>query len=306
MHNELLEIKNVTKHFSDKMALNKVNLSVKKGEIIVLVGPNGSGKTTLIRTILNLYNDNIGCITILRKDVKYKFKELGPKIGIMIENAGVYELLTAQEYLKFIMKLISDFSKSEIKVKVEETLKKVGLYEKRNDMIKTFSKGMIQRLAFARAIVNDPILLILDEPFDGIDIETKIQLLKAIKEEKACRGVLITSHNLNEIEDICDRIAIIKDGSILVDNTPELLREENNIYSKLMIKFDSIHSKREIKQVLGQCIYNEDNNIFQVNIKNRIEKEIILGKIQENNLKLNDIFEEKVSLEDIYLNIVNK
>ncbi|WP_343826771.1 ABC transporter ATP-binding protein [Clostridium subterminale] len=286
--------------------MNNLSLNINKGDIVALIGPNGSGKTTLIRTILNLYNEDSGSITILSKDVRKNFEEIGPFIGLMIEESGVYELLTAEEYLAFILGLISNCSKNEIKEKIAEVLKKVNLYDKRNDKIKTFSKGMIQRLAFARAIINKPALLILDEPFDGIDIEAKIQLLNIIKQEKEQMGILITSHNLKELEDICTRIAIIKHGEILLDDTTEVIRNRNNLYSKLKLQFDTIYSEEDIKKILGVGNYNPTDNLFEISIGNKKEKERILEKLQNSKLKLIDLCEEKVSLEQLYLNIINK
>lgn len=306
MLNELLKVKNISKSFGNKVVLNNLSLNINKGDIVALIGPNGSGKTTLIRTILNLYNDNSGSITILNKDVRKDFEEIGSFIGLMIEESGIYELLTAEEYLAFILGIISNFSKNEIKEKAAEILKKVNLYDKRNDKIKTFSKGMIQRLVFARAIINKPTLLILDEPFDGIDIEAKIQLLNIIKQEKEQMGILITSHNLKELEDICTRIAIIKHGEILLDDTTEGIRNRNNLYSKLKLQFDPIYTEEDIKKIFGVVNYNPTNNLFEISVGNKSEKERILEKLQNSRLKLLDLCEEKVSLEQLYLDIINK
>lgn len=165
---------------------------------------------------------------------------------------------------------------------------------------------MIQRTAFARAIINNPLLLILDEPFDGIDIETKSQLISIIKNEKEHRGVLITSHNLNEIENFCDRIAIIKNGSILFDGTPEYIRNQNKLYSKIKIKFNSEHAINDIKTTLDTFKYEWFDNTFMLHIQSIDQREDLFRKIKNNNLKIDDIYEEKVSLEEVYLNLINK
>lgn len=305
MDNEILKIRNVSKKFTDKEVLHNLNLTINRGQILALIGPNGSGKTTLIRTLLNLYNDNTGDITILDKDVKHKYSDVGRYVGVMIEESGVYELLTAKEYLEFVLDMVSNSSKQEKNDKVVETLKAVNLYNKRNEKIKTYSKGMIQRLAFARAIINNPKLLVLDEPFDGIDIETKINLVNIIKNRKDNMAILITSHNLKEIEELCDNIAVIKQGNILFNDTIECFRSKYNVYSNLKIVFDSSCNVKEINTVLPMAIYNPKEKAFQFSIKAKNEKELIFDKIQKSNLKIKDMFEEKVNLEEIYLNVIN-
>lgn len=199
----ILEIKNVSKKIGKKQILKDITLEVKQGEIFGFVGPNGAGKTTLIKTMLGLYKQDSGSITINGFNIKTEFEKAMENIGAIIENPEMYDYLSGKDNLK-IYKMIGNVSDEAL----EEIIKTVKLENRINNKVKTYSLGMRQRLGLAQALISNPKLLILDEPTNGLDpigIKELRELLKKISKEKNI-SVFVSSHILSEIELMCDRI----------------------------------------------------------------------------------------------------
>ena len=197
----ILEIKNVSKKIGKKQILKDITLEVKQGEIFGFVGPNGAGKTTLIKTMLGLYKQDSGSITINGFNIKTEFEKAMENIGAIIENPEMYDYLSGKDNLK-IYKMIGNVSDEAL----EEIIKTVKLENRINNKVKTYSLGMRQRLGLAQALISNPKLLILDEPTNGLDpigIKELRELLKKISKEKNI-SVFVSSHILSEIELMCD------------------------------------------------------------------------------------------------------
>ena len=226
----ILEIKNVSKKIGKKQILKDITLEVKQGEIFGFVGPNGAGKTTLIKTMLGLYKQDSGSITINGFNIKTEFEKAMENIGAIIENPEMYDYLSGKDNLK-IYKMIGNVS-DEI---LEEIIKTVKLENRINNKVKTYSLGMRQRLGLAQALISNPKLLILDEPTNGLDpigIKELRELLKKISKEKNI-SVFVSSHILSEIELMCDRIAIIDGGSLIeIKDLKDKVEEKNLLIRK--------------------------------------------------------------------------
>jgi ABC-2 type transport system ATP-binding protein len=208
-----------------KEALRSVNLSVKKGEIFGFLGPNGAGKTTTIKTILGhipLYKGTIRVLGSAPGDPSAK-----KRIGYMPETANYYWYLTPRELLGMYAGIFG-LEKERAKEKIEELLELVGLKEAAGGMMRTFSKGMMQKVSFAQALINDPELLILDEPTSGLDPVARISMRGVIQGLRAKgKTIFFSSHELSEVETVSDEIAVIKDGVILRSGrTGELLAKK--------------------------------------------------------------------------------
>ncbi|MBI2030254.1 ABC transporter ATP-binding protein [Candidatus Kaiserbacteria bacterium] len=208
----MIEISDLTKIYGNHTAVDGVSLTIKKGTVFGFLGPNGAGKTTTIKMLVGLDKPTDGTVRVGGKDpAHYPTREA---IGFMPESPVFYDHLTGYEFLKFCGDLFH--AKSRSQSHYFDILKKVGLSEARDQMIKQYSKGMRQRLAFAQAIVNDPDYLFLDEPLDGLDPIGRRELKKIIKSlNKDGMTIFFNSHILFDTEELCDEIGILNRGSLI-------------------------------------------------------------------------------------------
>lgn len=214
----VLNISHLKKSYGEKIVLRDINLAIGKGEVVGLLGVNGAGKTTLMSCIAGTVPFSAGNIQFCGNDLTENFHELN-KIGFLI-RANFLEYLTAEENLR-VLGAYAGISERELDTLVTKTLKIVQLYEKRKEHTTGFSFGQLQRLGVAQAILGKKELLVLDEPFVGLDSEGKEMLENLILEKSRNAGtaVLLSSHDMEEIEKVCDRVVIMKDGNVVFDNT---------------------------------------------------------------------------------------
>ncbi len=220
-----VSVKDLIKRFGEKEAIKGITFEVMPGEIFGLVGPNGAGKTTTLRIIATLLKPTKGKVEVFGKDVVDQAEEVRRLISYLPEDAGAYPYMTGMEYLKFIASLYGvneDY--------VSDGAELSGLGDALQERIKTYSKGMKRRLQVARTLMIRPKLAILDEPTSGIDVLYSLQLRNEIKKKSKEWGItiLLSSHNMLEIEFLCDRVAFVHDGKIVNVGTPlELIRKTN-------------------------------------------------------------------------------
>lgn len=211
----MIEVNNLTKNFNEATALNGVSFQVNEGEVFAYLGPNGAGKTTTVNILATLLTPTSGKATVAGYDVTKDGMEIRRLIGYLPEDFGLYPSLTVYENLDFAAGLYR-ISKSERKERIRELLEFFGLWEKRDVLASTLSKGMKQKVGIARAMINDPKILFLDEPTSGFDPGMAREVLKLIirlKEEG--KTILMTTHLLARAEQVCDSIALINKGKIL-------------------------------------------------------------------------------------------
>ncbi|WP_048148912.1 ABC transporter ATP-binding protein [Palaeococcus ferrophilus] len=209
-----IEIENLTKSYGDFKAVDGLSLKVEDGITFGFLGPNGAGKTTTILSMIGLIIPDSGEIRILGRDVFKEPVEVKKRIGYLPENATIYEELTAWKNLDFFANFFN-FSRAEKEKRIEELLKLVGLWDVRYRKVKTFSKGMKQRLLLAQTLINDPEVLILDEPTSGLDPEGAFLVKNIVREErKKGKTVFFSSHILSEVEELSDRVGILVGGKL--------------------------------------------------------------------------------------------
>lgn len=234
---EILKCENLKKQVKNKVIVNNISFSMNKGDVVGLLGPNGAGKTTIIKLILGLIKITDGKVYINNHDIQNHFVEAIEKVGAIVENPDLYMYLSGYDNLRITANNYKNISKT----RINEVIKIVGLEKRIKDKVSTYSLGMRQRLGIAEAIINNPELLILDEPTNGLDIEGVVEMRKLIQSlSHQGIAILISSHNLTEIDNLCNRIIAIKNGMIVTDDTIEnfktLAENENLTLEQAFIK----------------------------------------------------------------------
>ncbi len=291
----ILEIKNISKKIGKKQILNDITFEIKEGEIFGFVGPNGAGKTTLIKTILGLYKQEKGQVTIGGYSLEKDFEKAMSKIGAIIENPEMYDYLSGKDNLKIYSKISNINDESYI----NKIIKTVKLENRINSKVKTYSLGMRQRLGLAQALISKPKLLILDEPTNGLDplgIKELRELLRKISKEDNI-AVLISSHILSEIELICDRIAIIDNGSLVEIKDLNKKQKEEKLTITLEVK-----QTNEANDYLNKNGYV--SKIENQKLKLELQKEEIpkVNKLLvENNINVYEIKQKEKTLEEEFI-----
>ena len=219
-----VEVNNLIKNYGSFEAVKKISFEINKGEIFGLIGPNGAGKTTTLRVISTLLQINSGDVKILEYDLKTQPDKIRKIISYLPEDAGAYKTLTGRAYLKFIAKFFNEKNTNEM---IEKGIKIADLDSRIDDKVDTYSKGMKRRLLVGRALMTDPKLAILDEPTSGLDVINAQEIRKIIK-NIAAKGttILLSSHNMLEVEFLCDRIALIDNGIIIERPNPKDLMKK--------------------------------------------------------------------------------
>jgi ABC-2 type transport system ATP-binding protein len=219
-----LEVRSLSKRFGDVQAVKDISFSVNQGEFFGLLGPNGAGKTTTIRMIIGVLKPDKGNILIEGVDLNKNFFEAKSKMGAIPEVGNIYPDLSARENIDLVGRFYG-LSKSTRQERAEKLLADLGLKERGEDFARKFSKGMRQRLSIACALVNEPPILILDEPTEGLDVMSRRLIVDKVKEmNQKGSTVILTTHNIEEASRLCQRVCIINKGSIVAIDSPERLR----------------------------------------------------------------------------------
>lgn len=216
---QVIQIKDVCKAFDQLQVLNNISLSVEEGEIFGLLGPSGAGKTSLIKMLIGLLSATSGNIAILGKELDKKIDESFPSFGMVLDNDGLYDRLNCYDNLELYARIYSISNRKKV---INDLLEKVGLIESSKKSVSNLSKGMRQRLSFARAILHSPKIVFLDEPTSGLDPATTLQIhsmMKTLKESGTT--IFLTTHNMNEAQKMCDHLALLNEGNIVEEGTPE-------------------------------------------------------------------------------------
>lgn len=296
---QILKCINLKKKVKEKIIVEKISFSIDKGDIVGFIGPNGAGKTTVIKLILGLVKLNEGQVFIKGFDIKKDFVKAIEKVGAIVENPDFYMYLSGYDNLKITANNYKNISKN----RINEVVRIVGLENRIKDKVSTYSLGMRQRLGIAEAILNNPELLILDEPTNGLDIEGIIEIRNLVKKlSNEGIAILISSHNLTEIDNLCNRIIAIKNGRIVTDDTIDNFTtiSKEDIY---ILELNNIDG-------LTKVIHDDKFEILEGNkIKVKISKERIselIQKLIESNYKIYSVNEEKLTSEQAFIKKVGE
>lgn len=287
---KILECQNLCKSFGKKQILKDVSFEIDEKDILAFIGPNGSGKTTTIKLILGLQNIDSGSVKINGYDVEKDFVKSIEKVGAIVENPDTYMYLSGWQNLKLVANLYKGVTDDDLKTIV----KTVGLENRIHDKVSKYSLGMRQRLGIARALINKPNLLVLDEPTNGLDPEGIKDLRILLKRlAKEGMGILISSHNLAELESFCNKVLIIDNGVILETSEVKKFKDNNNKYlfkvdNTKNIKLDGMY---EVTKTTF-CINGEKESIASI-IKRLVNEDIKIYEVTLTELTLEEAFLKK-------------
>ncbi|EOO67185.1 hypothetical protein IKE_02312 [Bacillus cereus VD196] len=296
-----LEIKNVTKLFKRKIAVNNFSMELQAGECVGLIGPNGAGKSTLIKVISDIIHPTAG--EVLLNGIK--ISKMKSEIGYLPQYPNFFHWMTARETLTFMGQL-SGLKKEELSKSIPKILEKVGLKDEENAKVSTFSGGMKQRLGIAQALLHKPSLIVMDEPVSALDPIGRREVLNLIEEIKKDTTILLSTHILGDAEEICERFVIIKDGTKIEDTTiTELLHR--NSENKLMIEITAKDQKWI--EIVKKLPYVKDVEVVGLKIKVKVEsieinKNMLLQNALEHKVNIVKFEMSNDTLEEIFLKLV--
>ncbi len=307
----MIEINNLTKIFKVKStqkhtrydfitAVDHINLNIKKGEIFGIIGPNGAGKTTISKILSTLIIPDEGTVFIKNLDVLKNPDNVKSTIGLLAGeySRSLYWRLSGYRNLHFFAKLRGIKNP---KKRINELFETLNLMDKKNELVMKYSTGMKHKLALAAGLLHDPEVLFLDEPLTGMDPVTAKEIKNLVKNKFSDKTIIWASHNLYEIEEMCDRIALLNHGKILLRGEPENLKKNSWDHTRIIIESDNseFFSKYNAKII--------NNGLVEIKTRdvNKTVKEVIISA-EKNNIKILDIKCIKPSLEEIFIEGVKK
>jgi ABC-2 type transport system ATP-binding protein len=292
----ILSINNLNKIYNKYVhAVNNVSLEIKKGNVYGILGPNGSGKSTTLGIVLNVVNKTSGTYSWFGG--KVETHEALKKVGAIIERPNFYPYMTAKQNLELVCKIKNiDYTK------VQEKLTLVGLVERENSKFNTFSLGMKQRLAIASALLNDPEILILDEPTNGLDPQG-IHQIRDIIRLIASQGttILLASHLLDEVEKVCSHVLVLQKGKILYSGTVDGMSSNEGFFELQSDNNDALIKVLQSHSAIEKVV-TEDGKVL-VYLKSPLAAADLNKYLFENNIFLNHLVKRKTSLEDQFLEL---
>lgn len=306
----IIEVKNLVKKYSEKTAVDHLDLQIKEGIIYGLLGPNGAGKSTTINCMLGLLKSNEGSIKILGEEMNSNNLKLKANIGVIPQNVSVFEELTVYENIDFFCGLyIKD--KEERKKLVEEAIEFVGLGEYKKYVPKKLSGGLVRRLNIACGIAHKPKIVFMDEPTVAVDPQSRNSILEGVLKLKEQGSTIIyTSHYMEEVEQICDEVAIIDSGKVIAKGTTEELKNMITDTEKLVINTYGVEDKviKEIKNIADIKSVEKDNNCIKISYKKNQNSTLlkILQVIEDNGVNIDKIYNEVPTLNTVFLELTGK
>jgi ABC-2 type transport system ATP-binding protein len=293
-----IEVKNLSKFYGQQAAVNDISFSIQKGEIVGFLGPNGAGKSTTMKILTGFIPATSGEVKICGMEVDVDSLETRKKIGYLPENNPLYLDMYVREYLEFVGKI---YKVPNLKARIDEMIQQVGLEVEQNKKIGMLSKGYRQRVGLAQAIIHDPEVLILDEPTTGLDPNQLVEIRELIKHIGKSKTVMLSTHIMQEVEAICDRVIIIKSGKIVANSTAaELQYEENK--QVVYVEFEGELSKNALLKETGiTTVESVGLNAWLVESDNAVDlRKLIAQFAQKNNLLVLTLRKEEKTLEEVF------
>ena len=290
-----LVIADVTKSYGNVQALRGVSMELKKGEVVGLLGPNGAGKSTLMKILTGYYNNWEGQIHFFNQDLRIQLRDIQKKTGYLPENNPLYPEMFVAEYLQYSADLYRISNPPLIDI-----ISKTGLENHSQKKINTLSKGFQQRVGLAAALIHNPEVIILDEPTTGLDPNQLIEIRKLIRDLGKDKTVILSTHILQEVNAICDRVIIINQGKIVLDKSLESLRK--NQQQIIEVSFDyrlEIEALARLPKV--QKVINTHDFVYEIYVSGRKDQRTeIFDFAYKNGLKILSLQQKNQSLEELF------
>ena len=287
---KLLECINLCKSFGKKQILKNVSFELDESDILAFIGPNGSGKTTTIKLILGLQGIDKGSVNINGYDIKKDFVKAIEKVGAIVENPDTYMYLSGWDNLKLTANMYKNISDEAIK----DIVKLVDLETRIHDKVSKYSLGMRQRLGIARALINKPNILILDEPTNGLDPEGIKDLRNLLKKlAKEGMGILISSHNLAELESFCNKVLIIDNGTIIETSEVKEFKNNDNKYVFTISSTEKLDIEGIYEVSKTKFSFNGDKESIAKIVKKLVKENIDVYEVKMQELTLEEAFLKK-------------
>ncbi len=302
-NNMSIEVRNLYKYYGEQAAVKNVSFKVNTGEIVGFLGPNGAGKSTTMKIITGYIPASKGEALVCDIPVSVDSLETKALIGYLPEHNPLYLDMYVREYLEFIAKI---YNMSDIKDRVSDMVKRVGLEIEQNKKIGALSKGYRQRVGLAQAIIHEPKVLILDEPTSGLDPNQLVEIRELIKNVGKEKTVMLSTHIMQEVEAICDRVIIINRGEIVADDQANIIGLDKSIQT-VYVEFDAKVSKTQLRQMaeVQKIEPLNDGWLLESDTKDDLRK-IIASFAQNNELLILTLKKEEKSLEEVFKTLTQK
>ena len=310
----MIEVKNVTKKYGNFLAVDNISFTVKDGEVVGFLGPNGAGKSTTMNMITGFIEPTEGTIIVNGYDVLKKPISAKKQIGYMPEGVPLYSDLTVKEFVNYMAEL-KRVPRKEKKEKVEKALEQTGIKDVEKKLIRNLSRGYKQRVSLAGALIGDPEVIILDEPTVGLDPKQITEIRKLIKDLGKEHTVILSSHILSEVSQICERVIIINKGRIIAIDTPENLEKKTQEKNVLLLTVeDKNHYMKNLQKDLPEMlecklIKNNDDGTMQYMIKSDADIDLrknLFDILPKNNVTIFELKKAEKSLEDAFITLVDE
>ena len=309
----MIEVKNITKKYGKFTAVDNLNFKVEDHEIMGFLGPNGAGKSTTMNMITGYIEPTKGKIIVNGYDISKTPKKAKRQIGYMPESVPLYNDLTVREFIKYMADL-KNVKRSEKKAEIEKVLEETGTKSVENKLIKNISRGYKQRVSMAGALIGNPDILILDEPTVGLDPKQITEIRNLIKKLGKTHTIILSSHILSEVSQICNKVIIINKGKILAIDTPENLEKQTQSENNIIITVeDSKNKMKTIKEIIPEIKeikLIKDNNDGTKQYLITSEKEVDLRKkifeeLPKQEMTIFELKQTETTLEDAFLKLIN-
>ncbi len=308
----MIEVKNVTKKYGKAIAVEDISFTINEGEIVGLLGPNGAGKSTTMNILTGYIEQTAGEVTIEGYNTLKKPKKAKKQIGYMPEGVPLYTDLTVKEFVTYMAEL-KQVNKKERKEKVQKVIEQTGLKEVENKLTRNLSRGYKQRVSMAGALVGEPKILILDEPTVGLDPKQITEIRNLIKELGKTHTVILSSHILSEVSQICNKVIIINKGKIVAIDTPENLEnkvsQNNCIYVTVEDTENKIESMKEkIKEIKNiELVQENEDKTKQYLIEADKDVDLrkkIFSEFAKENITIFEMKKADTTLEDAFIKLI--